>query len=1054
MHEGSRMTLNLLRSRTSPGVARVNCSARLSRSVFSISRFNPSYSNTRLLVSRPPSRRYLSSDANGSSATPDSPESLASIDDIRLKTEFEENKDIRDYLRKWQNNNLNLLDPIKGPQTTNIPGQASWIGNMQSDATEANDYGSEALREADQDTGEFDNLADEGDGAHDFLEAGDLVALAAPDGMMSFSIYVRSVFKQQQFYTTRGKWRVAYDRDIEYVKKGFAPRELVDPLYPHFPDTIAQLSPHLQSTIEGGVPRPVGAPLVNMLNAFDEEAQEIFRNNANELSNMHDIVADENDLLEFTREELACKTLNLEKEQLTPAILCAVHLATRRNQFLIEKDRSSPFSDQYLVLPKRVAQIVQTVTNWVREHQKQIVQSGGKAVLGVSGDNRSPYLSDFVQKARRLIQHSRKIRSPTTMASVGPTTHRFQPGEGGTSMTVRTVQRAHTESFNANDRIIIEFLKSWAISGQMTSGTLRSAGSHIMRATGMYALLDLSAATVPLFLQEIGAIAPWENLRLLDPSIALPGHGVSPRSDAAWADVQQASEQLKSDGVKDTMQDARTDWGDLPVYCVDSLDAQEIDDGISLERIPGCDDTFWIRTHVANPSAFIDSKDKIMEYAASRVQTLYTPERTYPMLPESLTQEHFSLAPNRPTLTFSAKMNLKGEVLETDVSNGTVKNVVYITHDKLRSLFEPETQGSTESLAVGGHFQPDPSRKEMRESLSSEDELNFHTLRKLMLAFREQRRRNGAMEWPSPIDISVSMTVGSEPLKPHLMPVENASFVLGDPIIRLRQRDVDPHEVPDMSKRDLVSLLMNLACWVSARWCAERNIPVIYDGTYYHPEYPQLTNRNITKFGGKSWFEMAAPKGTSASTPARHVPLGLDPYVKSTSPLRRYTDLLAHYQIEAALRFEHENGRRLDATIDESVLPFSREYVDNYIISSRWKRNRLKNVDRASKQFWGCMLLFRAFYFAECALPKTFKCLVHQPYSSIALVGTQSGHGYAGVITSLGIRCQILAPEGSPDIDVLSVVEAEIRHVDLSRQVVIMEATRVVKPFERVGEWR
>lgn len=50
---------------------------------------------------------------------------------------------------------------------------------MQSDITESHDFGSEALREADQDAGEFDNLADEGDGVHEILEPGDLVALAA-----------------------------------------------------------------------------------------------------------------------------------------------------------------------------------------------------------------------------------------------------------------------------------------------------------------------------------------------------------------------------------------------------------------------------------------------------------------------------------------------------------------------------------------------------------------------------------------------------------------------------------------------------------------------------------------------------------------------------------------------------------------------------------------------------------------------------------------------------------------------------------------------------------
>ncbi|PLB51552.1 exoribonuclease complex, subunit Rrp44/Dis3 [Aspergillus steynii IBT 23096] len=1047
------MSFNLLRSRNPPGVAGLSLSMRHGSSVLSIRRASPFSlcACTRLLSSRATSRRYLSSEAtNNSPTSSDSPKPLASIDDIRLKTEFEENKDIRDYLRKWQDTHSNALDPVRGPQTSNAGEVSSpWIGNMMNDQKGSDDMDGDALQAADEDALEFDNLADEGDGVGDFLEPGDLVALSLPDGMLSFAVYVRSMFKQQQFYTLRGKWRVADDRDIEYVIKGFAPRELVTPLYPHFPDNIAQLSRHLQSTIEGGVPRPVGAPLLRMVNAFDEQVQEVFQTYSNQLVNMHDTVADENDKMEFTLEELACRALGVEKDQLTDATLCAVHRVACRNQFIIAQDRSSLFSDHYLVQPKRVAQTLETVTAWVRAHQEYLIRLRSNKALAVPIE--APMLQ-FIQKAQRLIRLSRKVRSPTIMGSVGPTATRFQPGEEGKPMAFRQVS---TEQFNSNDRIIIEFLQLWALpTGQMNSGVLRSTGSHIMRSTGMYDGLDLTAATAPLFLQEIGAIAPWENLRLLDQSVALPGHGISPSSDAAWADVQEACKKLKSDGVEDTMQNARTDWGDLPVYCIDNPDAQEIDDGVSLERIPGSDDTFWIRTHIANPSAFIDSNHSIMEYAASRVQTLYTPERTYPMLPESLTRAHFSLAPNRPALTFSAKMNLKGEVLETDVSNGTVRNVIYITHHKLRDLFEPDGKGHVRTLEVGGGFQNEPPRKNMRETLSPEDEDNFHTLRNLMLAFREHRRKNGAMEWPTPIDTPVSMTAGLKPLAPYNMRVNEGHYTLGDPVIRLHQRDVDPHEVPDLSKRDLVSLLMNLACWVSATWCAERNIPVIYDGTHYHPEYPHLTNNNINKFGGQSWFQLAAPKGMSSSSPSHHVPLGLDAYVKSTSPLRRYTDLLAHYQIEAALRFENKHGRRFDATADESILPFSREYVDNYIDRSRWKRNRLRNIDRGSKQFWGCMLLFRAFYFVECKLPESFKCLVHKPFTANPTVGPQSGQVFAGVITSLGLRCQILAPAELADIDILSVVEAKIIQVDLSRLLVIMEATRVVKPFERVGEWR
>ncbi|KAF4216638.1 hypothetical protein CNMCM8980_006503 [Aspergillus fumigatiaffinis] len=997
-------------------------------------------------------RRTLATNVESPTAGQDTQQTTTSIEDILLKTEFEENKDIRNYLRKWQETHPNILDPVRGPGTAStLDPSAPWVGNMLNDSKEAFDAGSDVLREADEESLEFHNIGDEGEGVDEFLQPGDLVALSTVDGILSFAIYVRSVHKQQQFYTERGKWRIAHSKDLDYVVKGFAPPELVAPLLPHFPDTMAQMSFEMQSAIEGGVPRPVGAPLLQRIGDFEAKIQDFYRDHAHILDNMHEIVADEEEKLEYTLEELACKALGIEEEALDDTILFAVHQTIRQNSFIIENDRSSLFTDHYLVQPKRVARLLDTVTKWVHEHQEYLVRSATGRVIGEEKSNMKDHpLQQFLQKAQRLIRVSRKVRSPTTMASVGPTAHRFTPGQDGKPMVYREML---TEKFNGNDRMIIEYLLLWCIPPRrMNSGPLKSAGSHIMRATGMYTTLELNAATVKLFLQELGVLSPWENLRLLDQSLALPGHGISRTSDAMWEDVKQVCEKLKSEGLSDKMESLRTDFGNLPVYCVDNPDAQEIDDGVSLEPIPSSNDTFWIHIHIANPSAFVESDSSIMEYAAVRNQTLYVPERTYPMLPSSLTQNHFSLAPGRPTLTFSAKMNLQGEVLETKIANGIVRNVIYITHDKLRSLFE-STTGSSDTLTVGGTITQPHSREELQSLLAPEDERAFHTLRKLMLAFREYRLKNGAMEWPSPADNSVSVFAGTAPMKPYTMDITKGRYYLGDPIIQLRLQDIDPHEVPDLTKRNLISTLMNFACWISGKWCAERNIPAVYDGTCYHPEYPRLTNENMAEYGGEGWLHFTAPKGISSSTPIPHIPLGLDAYIKSTSPLRRYVDLLAHYQIEAALRFEHEHGRPLDATKDTSVLPFSKDYVDKYISRSRWKRNRIRDCDSASKQFWSCMLLFRAFYFAECALPETFPCLLHKPYSCTSMAGTEFGEGYAGVITSLGVRCQILT-QNVPDANILSVVEAKITSVDMARMLVVMEATRVVKHFERVGEWR
>ncbi|KAL1855069.1 3'-5' RNA exonuclease complex component [Paecilomyces lecythidis] len=974
-----------------------------------------------------------------------SPVSQLSVDEILLKTEFEEKGNIREYLRKWREKQPSSLDPVR---ELDLSGRSMpWVGNMLSDSREAHDNDSDMLSITDEATTEYSRDSEEGGDMQIYLEPGDLVGLAAPSGTILTAIYVRSIQKQQQFYTERGKWRVAFTKDLDYVIKGFAPRELVAPLLPYFPDSLATLSSEMQSAIEGGVPRPVAAPLVKLMADFDEDVRTIYRNNTDRLDNIHDYVADDEKSLEFNLRELAAKALKINEADVNEATLFAVHKAIKRHPFIIDYDRNSPFTDYYLIRPKRMAKNIEMVGQWVREHQEHQL---GVSMHKEAGNIKDHPLHKFLQKAQRLIRLSRKIRSPTTMSSVGPTAQRFSPDETDNGMVYREIS---TESFSESDRIIIEYLQLYAIPPRrMISGIMRSAGSYIMRATGMYSTLGLSAASMPLFLQELGVFSPWENLHVLDQSLSLPGHGLSRRSEQLVDSVKQACEEIKANGLKDSMEGMRTDFGDLPVYCVDDAGAEEIDDGVSLERVAGSEDTFWIRIHVANPSAFIPPDHIITKYASSRYQSLYVPERTYPMLPKSVTQDYFSLAPGRPTLTFSAKMNTNGDILDTNVTSGYIRNVINITHDDLRKLFNDDVQRSWENLTVGGEF-PKHSRQELRQTMSQEDKTTFHALRQLMLAFREQRLKRGAIDWPAPVETAVSVFAGNKPMPPHKLSVEEGRYFLGDPVIQMQYRRFDPYEVADLTKRNLISTLMNLGCWIAGRWLADRNIPAVFDGTWYHPEYPKLTRENIFEYGGTKWLDLGAPKGVSSSSVIPHVPLGLDAYVKTTSPLRRYVDLLAHYQIEAALRYENAHGTPLNFQEHASVVPFQKLEVDKYIERASWQRIRLKQCSMSSEQFWACLFLFRAFYFNECVLPETHHCLLHNSYSNTALAGSSVGEGYAGLLLPFGVRCQVVLPPSMTDVDIMSEVEARIVSVDMSRNMVLLEAVRLVKHYERVGEW-
>jgi hypothetical protein len=862
------------------------------------------------------------------------------------------------------------------------------------------------------------------------------------------AIYIRSVHKQLQFYTSRGKWRIASNKDLDFVFKGFATKEMVAQLHPYLPEKLAVAHTQLQNIAEGGLPREVGAPLLRKLEAFDTQVGKLYRQKVNVLTNIYDHVAEEDERLELTLSEIISKAVGIQPNEITPEWRFVVHRATSRYPFIIDNDRSSVFVDHYLIHPKSVARTIDTVGRWVREHQDHVSQ----LAKGLPSDATSHPLQKFIDKAQRLIRHSRKLRSPTTMASVGPTSQRYT----GDDMTDGQVYRqVPSESFTETDKIIIHYLQYFCIPPRrMTGGILRYAGIYIMRSTKMYSTVNMTSGSVPLLLQEMGVFSPWENIHLLDQSLALPGHGISTRSDEALENARNAASELETNGLNDAMEELRKDWGDLPVYCVDSIDAMEIDDGISLERIPGSVDTFWVHAHIANPSAFIPPQNPVAKYAADVFSTLYAPDRLYPMLPSSLTQPHLSLAPGRATLTISAKVKIDGEVLESKIVNGRIHNVIYTTHKMVRDIVDDRPTLPAKPLVVGGKV-PLQTRDGLRETLSAEDKETFRTIQKIMQGVRRRWRENGGLAYAATADLEVSVYSGAKNIEPHVLNVTQGRHFVGDPTISLSGRHWDPYEVPDVTKDNLVATVMNFACSVAGQWCAQRKIPVVYDGTFYHPEYEPVTNENFAEYGGKKWLTLSPPSGIISSSAIPHAGMGVDAYTKVTSPLRRYVDLLAHYQIEAALRYESKHPGKYDGnrSKDSSIIPFSKADVDQFIESTRWLRRRLTQVSQGSQQFWSAMLFFRAFYFNECELPETFPCLLGQPLSMQTLMGSGCERGHTASILPYNVRSHVLLPNGFPEVDFLSTVDAKIIAVDMAREIVILEATKPVKQFERTGDW-
>ena len=78
------------------------------------------------------------------------------------------------------------------------------------------------------------------------------------------------------------------------------------------------------------------------------------------------------------------------------------------------------------------------------------------------------------------------------------------------------------------------------------------------------------------------------------------------------------------------------------VFTIDDASTTEIDDGISLERLPDGGIRLWV--HIADPSRWVAPGTPLAAEAQRRTKSLYLPTGMVPMFPKSLAEGPFRWA--------------------------------------------------------------------------------------------------------------------------------------------------------------------------------------------------------------------------------------------------------------------------------------------------------------------------------------------------------------------------------------------------------------------------
>ncbi|ORY79507.1 hypothetical protein BCR37DRAFT_399902 [Protomyces lactucae-debilis] len=441
-----------------------------------------------------------------------------------------------------------------------------------------------------------------------------------------------------------------------------------------------------------------------------------------------------------------------------------------------------------------------------------------------------------------------------------------------------------------------------------------TAAAIIVKDIGLFPDEPATRAVIHKTLKKLGILAPWDISMNRSPSLALPGHGASATADKHQAHQDQIFSEGHSDKVLlaklrmyDMLADYRHDFGEMPVYTIDSETAHELDDGISI------DNDGWMHVHIANPAAYFSPDNGIACVARERAATRYLDYDTYPMLPPALTMRFFSLAKRKrgtPCMTTSFKLKDTGEIDEILVRPSIIRNVIRTSYRAVDKVLGSQPSIYGEMKVMSSHWRDEdspqsPTSGVPQSELTDEDVERLKAMSNYLQPSLRYRISQGAIEFPDN-----GQQLRRLETQPAVLPgleasIKRPTFYSGKPGIRymFARRDIN-HPVGMSKATRLVTEAAILANHATAVFCNRNNIPVMYRAAEFAmlPEEREhilsLRDENgVLKLLDLLEYQNLFRPTQNSLQPRRMDYVGLPAYMTITSPLRRYVDLCGQWAL-------------------------------------------------------------------------------------------------------------------------------------------------------------
>ncbi|MFO8091005.1 MAG: RNB domain-containing ribonuclease [Desulfatiglandaceae bacterium] len=320
----------------------------------------------------------------------------------------------------------------------------------------------------------------------------------------------------------------------------------------------------------------------------------------------------------------------------------------------------------------------------------------------------------------------------------------------------------------------------------------------------------------------------------------------------------------------------REDFTDLPCLTIDGPLTRDFDDAVSVQEDG---DDLIIGVHIADAASFIAPGSMLDTTAMDRVSSLYLHRRQIPMLPETLSQGTLSLieGQERPCLSLICRFNQHGVLKSSRFAPGIIRVRRQLVYEQVNSLLDQDRE--------------------------------LQHLHRIALELRRNRFSAGALDLTLP-DVKIGFD-------------ETGELTLA----LLNQ---------DTPSRAIVEEFMIFYNLLAARWCSEKEIPILYRTQAPPSERisEEASNRLFYVF---RQLRKLSPLQITVN-PGGHSGLGVEIYTQCTSPIRRYLDLVVQRQMKAGL--------------EGSAPPHSAEDLENLRMSVEPLLRRMAMIKRNRLRYW------------------------------------------------------------------------------------------------------